>query len=58
MEPLVTVKRKTTFKKAVDKPKIIRDSRFGIRVLPKSNEHPQTYSYMDPGKGPNGEHLS
>ena len=52
------MKRKTSFKKAVEPPKIIRDSRFGLRKLPRSEEHPQTYSYMDPGKGPNGEHLS
>lgn len=60
MEPLGQVGRRT---EAFQQPKfepnpLVRDTRFGIRNLPKSNEKPRILTYMNPGRGVNGEHLS
>jgi hypothetical protein len=44
-------KRAKEMKKAVAKPKTIKDSRFGIRTLPKSVEEPSIFTYANPGRG-------
>jgi len=51
--------RSKQFFNAVAPPFTIRDSRFGLRQLPVSeNEVPDIFSYSSPGKGPNGEHQN
>jgi len=47
--------RKSSFKKAVSKPKVVMDSRFGLRKLPQNNEKPSIAVWNTPGRGPNGE---
>lgn len=52
-------RRNSEFKSAVIKPKVIKDSRFGLRKLYlNDNEKSTTFSYMDAGRSPNGEHQS
>lgn len=34
------------------------DSRFGLRVLPKSDEKPSIFTYSNPGRSVGGEHLT
>jgi hypothetical protein len=53
------MKRKSHFKKATPKPKIIKDSRFGVRKLYFNDmEKPSVAVYMNPGRGASGEHQS
>lgn len=48
--------RKDEFKKAVVKPVVFNDSRFGIRRLfINKQERPRVAMYRQPGKGVNGE---
>ncbi len=47
--------RKSSFKKAVPKPKKVMDSRFGLRKLYQNNEKPSVAVWNSPGRGPNGE---
>lgn len=47
--------RKTSFKKAVAKPKEVMDSRFGHKKLYKNDEKPSIAVWNSPGRGPNGE---
>jgi hypothetical protein len=56
MGPLGSVGRLAEFQHPYDinKP-IVKDSRFGIRNLPKSDESPSIFSYANPGRGANGE---
>ena len=61
MESLGPLGRIAEFGHPVDLKKdlpLARDSRFGIRQLPKSEETPSVFSYANPGRGVNGEHLS
>ena len=53
--------RSKTFSKAVDKPVVtsIRDSRFAApRRIVINPEKTNVFTYMDPGRGPNGEHQT
>ena len=51
--------RKAEFKGAVEKPRLVNDSRFGIRKLFKTDkETPSIGIYATPGRGPNGEHQN
>lgn len=51
--------RKNEFKKAVVKPVVFNDSRFGIRRLfLNKQERPRIAMYRQPGKGVNGEHQN
>ena len=53
------MKRADSFSTAVDKPLVIKDSRFGIRTMPNNKtEVPSIFSYSSPGKGANGEHQT
>jgi hypothetical protein len=48
--------RKAEFKNAVEKPRTVNDSRFGLRKLFKTDkEKPSIGIYATPGRGPNGE---
>lgn len=48
--------RKSEFKKAVVKPTVFNDSRFGIRRLfINKQERPRIAMYRQPGKGVSGE---
>lgn len=60
MEPLGPVESRTAaFQQPSYEPNpLVRDTRFGIRNMPKSDEKPSIFSYMNPGRGQNGEHLS
>lgn len=52
-------KRVKAMQQAVAKPKTIKDSRFGLRkTFLNPNESPRIGVYMNPGRGPNGEHQS
>jgi hypothetical protein len=52
-------RRISAFKEAVVKPVVINDSRFGMRKLYLDNkEKSTTFSYMDSGRGANGESQS
>lgn len=51
------MKRKSHLK--MPKPKTVKDSRFGIRKLYFNDmEKPRVFSYMNAGRGPNGEHQN
>lgn len=53
--------RSKIFSKAVDKPVLtyIKDSRFAApRRIVINPEKTRILTYMDPDRGPNGEHLS
>jgi hypothetical protein len=51
--------RSKEFNKPLAKPVEVRDSRFGIhRMFFESQERPRIATYMNPGKGPNGEHQN
>jgi len=51
--------KKKEFKNAVAKPVTINDSRFGIRRLfLTKQERPRIATYMNAGRGPNGEHQN
>ena len=53
------MKRAKSFATAVEKPFVVRDSRFGLRKLPTNpNESPTIATYTGPGRGPNGEHQN
>jgi hypothetical protein len=55
------MKRKVTFAKAVDKPRLVKlqDSRFmNTRTIMVNPERQRIGTYMSPGKGPNGEHQN
>ena len=60
LSPFNSMKRRTSaFKEAVTKPTVIKDSRFGLRKLYlNDNEKSTTFSYLDAGRGANGEHQS
>lgn len=61
MEQMGPLGRLVEFGHPVDLTKdqpMAKDSRFGIRQLPKSDEIPSVFSYANPGRGVNGEHLS
>ncbi len=52
-------RRNSEFKSAVIKPKVVKDSRFGLRKLfLNDNEKSTTFSYMEAGRGANGESQS
>lgn len=56
MEPVFTMKRKSEFDTANIKPITVNDSRFGIRrIFINKQERPRIATYMNMGKGPNGE---
>lgn len=44
-------KRVKAMQKAVAKPRTIKDSRFGLRTLPKSDESSSIFTYANPGRG-------
>lgn len=46
------------FTESTPKAKEVKDSRFGIRKLPRSKEESRVFTYATPGKGPNGEHIN
>lgn len=51
--------RKNEFKKAVVKPAIFNDSRFGLRrIFINKQERPRVAMYKTPGKGVKGEHQN
>lgn len=45
------IKRVKTMEQAVASPKVIKDSRFGLRKLPKSTEESSIFTYANPGRG-------
>ena len=52
-------KRVKEMQTAVFRPMVVKDSRFGIRkAFFNTNESPRIATYMNPGRGPNGEHQS
>lgn len=51
--------KKKEFKKAVMKPIVVNDSRFGIRkMFINSQERPRIATYGTPGRGQSGEHQT
>lgn len=44
-------KRVKLMGQAVAKPKVVKDSRFGLRTLPKSTEESSIFTYANPGRG-------
>jgi hypothetical protein len=50
------MRKKKDFDNAVSKPVTINDSRFGIRrIFLTKQERPRIGTYMNAGRGPNGE---
>lgn len=51
--------RKTEFKKSLEKPTVLNDSRFGLRRLfLNKQERPRIAVYRQPGRGVKGEHQN
>lgn len=52
-------KRVKAMEQAVMRPVTVKDTRFGVRkAFFNTNESPRIATYMNPGRGPNGEHQS
>jgi hypothetical protein len=50
--------RVMSFSTAVQAPKTIVDSRFGMRKMPTGLAKPSVFSYSNPGRGVSGEHQT